>query len=57
MKKIACAGRGGDGSITMEWAREVDIATEGRRVGVHGPVVRMMVLAGRDVVVEVLVGV
>ena len=34
--------------MTMEWAREVDIGTEGRMEGVQGPVVTMIVEAGRE---------
>jgi hypothetical protein len=36
-----------EGSMTMEWAREVVIGISGRREGVQGPVVMMMVEAGR----------
>ena len=31
----------------MEWAREVEMGIEGRRVGVQGPAVTMIVLAGQ----------
>ena len=33
--------------MTMEWALDVDIGIFGRRVGVHGPAVTMIVSAGR----------
>lgn len=34
--------------MTMECARAVEIGIEGSKLGVHGPVVIIMVSAGRD---------
>jgi hypothetical protein len=44
---MAWAGSWTGGSITMEWAREVEMGNSGRSFGVQGPVVRMTVSADK----------
>lgn len=45
--KRAWGERGREGRMVMEWARWEEMGVEGWRVGVQGPVARMMVEAGR----------